>query len=193
MDPVEEWDYRFDPDKNAWLMRERGIGFEQIIALIESGKLLRVLEHPDKERYPNQLLYEVDVDGYVHVVPVVKEGRTLFLKTIYPSRKATGKRTRRVKMKRRGFHDDEEKTLIAAYEAGEFRPVKDQEKAKQAAIEAAGRYLRKDARINIRLSTADLEMLKRRAAEEGLPYQSLIASLLHKYVSGGAVSGKRRE
>ena len=96
-------------------------------------------------------------------------------------------------MKRRGFHDDEEKTLIAAYEAGEFRPVKDQEKAKQAAIEAAGRYLRKDARINIRLSTADLEMLKRRAAEEGLPYQSLIASLLHKYVSGGAVSGKRRE
>lgn len=43
--------------------------------------------------------------------------------------------------------------------------------------------MRKDARINIRLSNADLEMLKRRAAEEGLPYQSLIASVLHKYVS----------
>ncbi|MGO9257190.1 MAG: CopG family antitoxin, partial [Bryobacteraceae bacterium] len=47
---------------------------------------------------------------------------------------------------------------------------------------AGSKYMRKDARINIRLSTADLEMLKRRAAEEGLPYQSLIASVLHKYV-----------
>ena len=43
-----------------------------------------------------------------------------------------------------------------------------------------------DARINIRLSTADLEMLKQRAAEEGLPYQSLITSILHKYVSRSA-------
>jgi predicted DNA binding CopG/RHH family protein len=87
-------------------------------------------------------------------------------------------------MKYRGFHNDEERDLISAYERGEFRPVKDQQSAKQAAVEAAKRYLRKDARVNIRLSTADLEMLKRRAAEEGLPYQTLIASILHKYVSG---------
>jgi hypothetical protein len=89
---VEEWDYAFDPQKNAWLIRERRISFEQIIALIDGGKLIQVLEHHNAERYPNQLLYEVDVDGYVHVVPVVGEGRTLFLKTIYPSRKATRKR-----------------------------------------------------------------------------------------------------
>ena len=86
-------------------------------------------------------------------------------------------------MKRRGFHDEEEKDLITRYESGEFRPVKDQQNARQTAVQAAKRYLRKDARVNIRLSTADLEMLKRRAAEEGLPYQSLIASVLHKYVS----------
>lgn len=86
-----EWDYAFDPEKNAWLIRERGISFEQIIALIEGGKLIQVLEHPDKERYPGQLLYEVDVNGYVHIVPVVRQGRVLFLKTIYPSRKATRK------------------------------------------------------------------------------------------------------
>jgi uncharacterized DUF497 family protein len=89
---VEDFDYAFDPEKNTWLIRERGISFEHIIALIEGGKLIQVLEHPDKERYPNQLLYEVDVDGYVYVVPVVREGRTLFLKTIFPSRKATRKR-----------------------------------------------------------------------------------------------------
>jgi hypothetical protein len=58
---VKEWDYAFDPQKNAWLIRERGISFEQVIALIESSKLVQVLEHPNAERYPNQLLYEVDV------------------------------------------------------------------------------------------------------------------------------------
>jgi uncharacterized DUF497 family protein len=89
---MEEWDYAFDPQKNAWLIRERGISFEQIIVSIESSKLIQVLEHPNAERYPNQLLYEVDVGGYVHVVPVVRERRVLFLKTIYPSRRATRKR-----------------------------------------------------------------------------------------------------
>ena len=94
-------------------------------------------------------------------------------------------------MKKRGFHDGEETQLIAAYERGEFKPVKDQKGAKQIAVQAARRYMRKDARINIRLSAADLEMLKRRAVEEGPPYQSLIASVLHKYVSGSPLSGKK--
>lgn len=81
--------FDFDPEKDAKLRRERGIGFEEIIALIEAGKLLRVLEHENQARYPKQWLYEVDVDGYVYVVPVVRDGGTLFLKTIFPSRKAT--------------------------------------------------------------------------------------------------------
>lgn len=86
-------------------------------------------------------------------------------------------------MKKKTVLDKDEEELIAEYERGAFRPVKNQNRARQEAMEAARRYTRKDARINIRLSTADLEMLKRRAAEEGLPYQSLIASILHKYVS----------
>ncbi|MDH4152847.1 MAG: hypothetical protein OEV01_03565 [Nitrospira sp.] len=89
-------------------------------------------------------------------------------------------------MKKKTMLDKDEDELIAAYERGAFRPVKNQERARQEAMEAARRYTRKDARINIRLSTADLEMLKRRAAEEGLPYQSLISSILHKYVSRSA-------
>lgn len=86
-------------------------------------------------------------------------------------------------MKKKAVLDKEEGQLIAEYERGTFRPVKQQDRVRREAMEAAQRYTRKDARINIRLSTADLEMLKRRAAEEGLPYQSLIASILHKYVS----------
>jgi predicted DNA binding CopG/RHH family protein len=89
-------------------------------------------------------------------------------------------------MKKQAFFDDEESDLISAYERGEFRPVKNQKAARRTAVEAAKRYTRKDARINIRLSSADLEMLKRRAVEEGLPYQSLIASVLHKFVSAKA-------
>jgi hypothetical protein len=84
-----DWDYSFDPAKNAWLIRERNISFEQIISLIEGGKLIQILAHPNEAKYPNQLLYEVDVDGYIFIVPVVRKGKNLFLKTIYPSRKAT--------------------------------------------------------------------------------------------------------
>jgi predicted DNA binding CopG/RHH family protein len=89
-------------------------------------------------------------------------------------------------VKKKAALDIDEDKLIAEYERGAFRPVKNQDRARHEAMEAARRYTRKDARINIRLSTADLEMLKRRAAEEGLPYQSLIASILHKYVSRSA-------
>jgi predicted DNA binding CopG/RHH family protein len=89
-------------------------------------------------------------------------------------------------MKKKTVLNKDEEKLIAEYERGAFRPVKNQHVARKEAMEAARRYMRKDARINIRLSTADLEMLKQRAAEEGLPYQSLIASILHKYVSRSA-------
>jgi predicted DNA binding CopG/RHH family protein len=89
-------------------------------------------------------------------------------------------------MKKKTVLDRDEEKLIADYKRGAFRPVKNQDMARKEALEAARRYMRKDARINIRLSNADLEMLKRRAAEEGLPYQSLIASILHKYVSRSA-------
>ena len=92
---MEERDYAFDRKRTRGSSGNGGISFEHIIALIESSKLIRVLEHPNAESYPNQLLYEADVDGYVHIVPVVRDSRTLFLKTIYPRQKATRKRRKR--------------------------------------------------------------------------------------------------
>lgn len=86
---MDDYDYHFDPKKNQWLIANRGISFERIIALIADGKLLRVLEHPNRDKYPEQWLYEVDVGGYVYVVPVLRDGTRLVLKTVYPSRKAT--------------------------------------------------------------------------------------------------------
>jgi predicted DNA binding CopG/RHH family protein len=73
-------------------------------------------------------------------------------------------------MKKKLVLDQDEEQLIAEYERGAFRLVKNQAMARKTAMDAARRDTRKDARINIRLSTADLELLKQRAAEEGLPY-----------------------
>jgi predicted DNA binding CopG/RHH family protein len=80
--------------------------------------------------------------------------------------------------------DAEEKDLLESFERGEWTSVPNLEEAKAFAQEAAANYFRKDARINIRLSRSDLSRLKQMAAYEGLPYQTLIASLLHKYAAG---------
>lgn len=81
----------------------------------------------------------------------------------------------------------EEQEISSSYERGEWKSVKD----KHAEI---GRYqsyareaLQKSKRVNIRLSPQDLEGLQRKAIEEGIPYQTLMASVIHKYVTGRLV------
>lgn len=83
------YEFEFDVGKNTALKSERGISFEEIILLINEGHLLDVVEHPNKVKYSHQQMYVVDVEGYVYLVPFVREGNKIFLKTIYPSRKAT--------------------------------------------------------------------------------------------------------
>ena len=80
--------------------------------------------------------------------------------------------------------DDMEQAILDSYEKGEWRSVPNlqAEMAQHRAIAAA--TLRKDKRVNIRISSRDLEALQKRAIAEGLPYQTLISSLIHKFVSG---------
>ena len=85
----------------------------------------------------------------------------------------------------------EERALRIAVERGEWRSVKDLEKVRARYQGYARATLKKDRRINIRLSTKDLETLQMLAIEEGIPYQTLIASILHKYVSGSLVERGR--
>ena len=83
---------RFDwsTEKNQQLIEQRGISFERVVAAIEQGGLVNVLEHPNQERYPGQSIYVVDVEQYVYLVPFVTEADgSRFLKTVIPSRKAT--------------------------------------------------------------------------------------------------------
>ena len=83
--------FDWNNEKNMMLKRDRNISFEQIIVAIEQDNLLDILEHPNKEKYPNQLLLLVEIDRYVYVVPCVLENDVCFLKTIFPSRKYTSK------------------------------------------------------------------------------------------------------
>ena len=83
--------------------------------------------------------------------------------------------------------DTEEKELLASYEADEWQSVDNLEEKAQTYSEYASATFKKDRRVNIRISNKDLEALQKRALEEGLPYQTLIASVLHKFVSGRLV------
>ena len=77
----------------------------------------------------------------------------------------------------------EEQALLEAFEADEFRSVDSSERRRQF-LEAAHATGLKDQRINIRLARSDLQELRARALREGVPYQTLISSVLHRYVSG---------
>jgi len=75
--------------KNQQLIAKRGISFEDIVFLIQQGKLLDDVVHPNSEKYPEQRIFVISVDGYVHLVPYVENEKEIFLKTVVPSRKAT--------------------------------------------------------------------------------------------------------
>lgn len=84
-----------------------------------------------------------------------------------------------------------EKRVLTAYENDEFIPITDTEE-KQRLRSAAKATALKDQRINIRMSSEDLQNIRDIAREEGLPYQSLIASVLHKYATGRLIEKKRQ-
>ena len=80
--------------------------------------------------------------------------------------------------------DTEEVQILRDFERGEFESIKNFRAEKHELEETARTTLKKDKRINIRISSRDLERLQKKASKEGMPYQTLIASTLHKLVTG---------
>ena len=78
----------------------------------------------------------------------------------------------------------EERDILESFERGEWESVPDLENRKEEVKEYARATLRKDKRVNIRISERDLKELQRQAVREGLPYQTFISSILHKFVNG---------
>ena len=80
--------------------------------------------------------------------------------------------------------DQEEKDLMESIERNEWQPVKNIDQEKEKAIAAARNTLKKEKRINLRLTQKDYHQIQIKAIEEGIPYQTLISSLVHKYLNG---------
>ncbi len=89
------------------------------------------------------------------------------------------------------MNPNEESDLLAAVEAGEWKSVPALQSMKDRLQKAATQTALKDHRINVRISKRDVEALKTRALEEGIPYQTLVTSILHKYVTGRIVESTR--
>ncbi len=83
--------------------------------------------------------------------------------------------------------DKKEKEILNAFDAGKLRKSKGSGKEIECHKEYAQATFKKDTRINIHLSSRDLRALQARALQEGIPYQTLVASVLHKYVAGKLV------
>lgn len=84
--------FNFNKEKNEKILAIRGIGFEEIILEIQLGHLVTVTKHHNYNKYPNQEIMHVKVQDVIYMVPyVIENDGTFFLKTLYPSRKATKK------------------------------------------------------------------------------------------------------
>ena len=81
--------FEYSSLKNELLRSGRDITFDDVINMIENGEFLDLISHPNQQKYPGQQVYILDVEGYCYLVPHIRDGNKVFLKTIIPSRKAT--------------------------------------------------------------------------------------------------------
>jgi predicted DNA binding CopG/RHH family protein len=93
-------------------------------------------------------------------------------------------------MKREMHLDADEKGILASYDRGEWKSVKNKALEIRKHRQYARNTIQKDKRVNIRISTRDLEGLQAIAVQDGLPYQTLMSSILHKFVAGRLVDKK---
>ena len=87
--------------------------------------------------------------------------------------------------------DDEERDILESYERGEWVPVKSVKKEIKNLQQYAKSMAQKDRRINIYLLSKDLDQVQVIAVQEGIPYQTLLTSIIHKYVSGYLIERKK--
>jgi uncharacterized DUF497 family protein len=80
--------YDWNDEKNELLKQLRGVSFEQVVLAIASGDLIDRLKHANPQKYPNQMVFLVQIEDYI---PFVEDDEKIFLKTIIPNRRATKK------------------------------------------------------------------------------------------------------
>ncbi len=83
--------YSWSNEKNLTLKRTRGVSFEDVLYFINNKRVMAIVEHPNKDKYPEQKMYIIEMNNYAYLVPFIENEHEFFLKTIIPSRKATKK------------------------------------------------------------------------------------------------------
>jgi len=187
MDILKNMIITWNPAKNEILKEQRGVDFNDVLIAIMENRVLDVVTHMNKDKYPNQRMMIIAIDNYIYVVPFVTDGdKTIFLKTIYPG---VGQRCiilikrRDQTMKKNKFDyiDSEEKEVMESFDKGEFVSVKDKDKVIRELKASAKNTIAKTRLVSIRLSEKDLVKIKAKSIETGIPYQTLIGSVLHQF------------
>ncbi|NEW59970.1 BrnT family toxin [Sulfurovum sp. bin170] len=83
--------YFWNEEKNAILKATRGVSFDDVVCEMSQNGILDNYKHPNSEKYPNQYIYVLSLNGYIHYVPYVIDGEDIFLKNIIPSSKLNKK------------------------------------------------------------------------------------------------------
>ena len=81
--------FDWNKTKNEWLKKMRKISFEEIVNALNEGRMVDTYKHSNKEKYPNQRVFVIEIDDYCYLVPFIEDNEKIFLKTIFRSRKAT--------------------------------------------------------------------------------------------------------
>jgi hypothetical protein len=91
---VYHFEFAFSEEKEKWLQETRGISFVDLIEQMKSEGVGHGYEHPNQKKYPSQFVFEAEFEGYVYIIPAVWHGKKMFLKTAFPSRKATKRKNK---------------------------------------------------------------------------------------------------
>ena len=190
---------RFDPEKDVMLRAERGISFEMIIEAIATGKVLSDIAHPKRK---NQRVMLVEVAEEIYFVPyILEKDGNIFLKTAFIHRKYRMTKLKEEDMSNKKRNDDasvvkepdftyssersEEKELHDLYESGAFTTITDERKKELA--EDAKRTLgemRAIKSITLRINSDILDMIRKKADAERIPYQTLMQLVLSQFAQG---------
>ena len=84
-------DIDWSSEKNDWLEKSRGVSFEILAEKILRNEILDDIAHPNKEKYPGQFMFIIEIEAYCYAVPYVETETGVFLKTVFPTRKMTKK------------------------------------------------------------------------------------------------------
>ena len=161
------------------------ISFESVVSAIEQGGLVDVVDHPNQKRYPGQMIYFVEIGEYIHLVPFVMQARRYSLsEDDYSQPEGDERLFRGGSHNERHDEPEEERDILDRFERGELRSAPGTEQEIEAARQAARNTFNKTKRVNLRVTERDFNLAHSRAREEGIPYQTLLSSVIHKYLSG---------